>query len=72
MGVGVLLVRVRVGGVDGRRGGEVPAHAAPAAHADAAHDGADVVARPAAAVVVVVGPIQLVRRASVGTGAAVA
>ena len=70
MGVGVLLVRVRVGGVDGRRGGEVPAHAAPAAHADAAHDGADVVARPAA-MVVVVGPIQLVRRASVGTGAAV-
>ena len=65
MSVGVLLVRVRVGGVDGRPRGDVLAQAAPSAHST--HD-ADIVARPAP---MVVGPVQLVGRTSVGTGAAV-
>ena len=64
MSVGVLLVRMRVGSVDGGPGGDVLA--------DAPAHGAEVIACPAAAAAMrVIGPVELVGRASVGTGAAV-
>ena len=71
VGVGVGLVGVRVGGLDGGRGRHrrdvLPAQAAsPAAHAHAAHDPATSAATAACAAVMVVGPVQLVGGASVG------
>ena len=63
MSVGVLLVRMRVGSVDGGPGGDVLA--------DAPAHGAEVIACPAAAAMRVIGPVELVGRASVGTRAAV-